>query len=308
MKMPATFRLCFRALLGAVVFGLCLGLVATSRAAPTAAPVAEADEDRFLQSGFTRAREQLGRNNPAEALVILEETYAKVPTPALLWPIAELQLRLVHPKEARAALDKYVAQVPPGKMPKGQQLPDVERLRGELHKLFGRLELADVQPGTELSIDGEALPAAALSTLSPVDVNPGSHRLEWRRGGRTFSREVAVQSGQTVRVELRDAAQPSDGGLAVGREAGPRRPVRTAAVVLGGIGIAGIVAGGVLWGLDGRQSCPQAPMCRFALDSKATGVGLLSAGLGLGGAALILGILDARSQRAARVAWASRPN
>jgi hypothetical protein len=302
MRMPGQNRLFAVALLG-VLF---LGFSRTPQAAPSTAPLSEADEDRLLQSSIARVKEQLALGNPAQALSILVETYGRVPTPALLWPIVELQIRLSHPKEARAALDKYVAQVPPNKMPKGQQLGDVERLREELHKQFGRLELAAVAPGAEVTIDGEALDVAARS--EPALVNPGSHRLELRQGGRTVTREVRVLVGQTLRVDLQKSAQTGDGELFTGDSAtGARRPrpVRTAAYVLGGIGIAGIVVGSVLWGLDGMQSCPQAPMCHFALDSKATGIGLLSAGVGLGSAALILGIIDARSHRTGAV---SRPD
>jgi hypothetical protein len=295
MRLPKPSRIL------ALVLAL-LGVVMLSRAprawavapAATSSTLSEADEDRLLQTSIARAKEQLARGDAAAALSILTQAYGQVPTPALLWPIAELHLRLGQPKEGRAALDKYVAQVPPSRMPKGQQLPDVEKLREELGRQLGRLVLLPLEPGTSVRVDDDELDAAAQE--KPVEVNPGRHRLTSKLGSRALVREVVLNAGQELRIDLRPAGSAA---LELDPVSGRphRRTVRSAAIVLGGIAIAGVIAGGVLWGLDGLQSCPQAPMCSTALDSQATGIGLLSAGLGLGGAALLLGLIDDRSSR-----------
>jgi hypothetical protein len=282
-------------------FGLCLLLQLqpfAGTAAAAGATQAPVDEDELLRSSIEKAKEQISLGNQAEALRILEKAYASVPTPALLWPIAELHLRLEHPKEGLATLDKYVALVPPAKMPKDQQMADVERMQGELRKQLARIKVASIDPGAKALVDGQPVEPAELD--QPLEVNPGRHFLEVRLGTRSLTREVRVQSGQELRVELQLPAlsEEKDSAAALPVRFGRSQRIRrTAYFVVGGVGLLGVLTGGILWGLDGLQSCPQAPMCPQALDTKAAGIGLFASGLGLSVGALALGLVDWRTSR-----------
>lgn len=63
------------------------------------------------------------------------------------------------------------------------------------------------------------------------------------------------------------------------------RPLRMAKWVLGAAGLAAVLAGATLWGLDGYQSCPLAAerRCPLELDTQAPGIALVA----VGGAALV---------------------
>jgi len=285
------------------VLSLGLSLSATPLAEagpPAAAPsgMSQEDEDQLLQNSIRQAKEQLALGNPADALKRLQSAYASVPTPALLWPIAELHRRLEQPIEGLATLQKYVEQVPPHKMPRGQQMPQVEHLQEQMRKQIARLQIFATADAS-VSIDGKDVDAAGLA--NPVEVNPGRHRVETRQGTRTLAREIRVIPAQTLLLDMRlpallpiDSLPQQEASAAASRS---RHPLRTAYWVMSGVGLAGILSGSILWGLDGLQRCPQAPRCPQELDGKPPGVGLFSVGLGLTAGAVVIGLIDYSSSK-----------
>lgn len=78
---------------------------------------------------------------------------------------------------------------------------------------------------------------------------------------------------------------------------GPNHRLRVAKWILGGLGVATMVAGGVLWGIDGRRSCPTAPACAEELDTAKIGIGLLAVGSGLLGSSILMFGLDYEPRR-----------
>lgn len=105
----------------------------------------------------------------------------------------------------------------------------------------------------EVTIDGKSVPAALLGMKRPTD--PGRHRIEARRGSESVTREVVLDPGASVTVNLRLGS----GGSAVmppGPPAPPPADSRSSGSAMRGVGFAfiglggaGIVTGAILGGL-----------------------------------------------------------
>ena len=272
-----------RKLIGQV---LAVGLLLTCAAGPVAAASGSGGEnevDRQLRTVVEEAKAKVNADDYEGALRVLADAYDRAPHPALLWPIAELYLQLQRPTEGLKILDRYVAVVPTNKMPAGQQLNDVAKMRDQFNAQFGKLTITADEQGATVVVDGK--PAGQVPLTAPLSLDPGRHKVELQ-AGRSTVREVRLKPGDAGTLHLVLApdlrAEPVTGWKP------HRKTALTAALVVGGIGLAGVIAGGVLWGLDGLQSCPAAPLCPTALDSKTPGVGVLAGGLGLTVASAIL--------------------
>lgn len=267
-----------------------LGLLMACTAGPSfAAPGgggAESEVDRLLRQVVEEAKTKVNADDYEGALKVLVDAYDRAPHPALLWPIAELYLQVQRPTEGLKILDRYVTVVPTNRMPPGQQLPEVGKLREQFRAQYCKLTVTADEPGATVVVDGK--PVGQVPLTAPLELDPGHHRIELQ-AGRSALQEVRLKPGDTGKLHLKLATDwRTDPAAAWAQRA---RPGRTAAIVIGSIGLGGVIAGGVLWGLDGMQSCPAAPMCPTALDTKTLGVGVLAGGLGLSVAsAILLGI------------------
>lgn len=274
---------------------LAVGLFLACAADPSAAGPGsggETEVDRLLRSVVNDAKAKVNADDYEGALRVLVDAYERAPHPALLWPIAELYLQLQRPSEGLKILDRYVAVVPTNKMPPGQQLADVAKMHDQFRAQFGKLTITAEEPGATVVIDGK--PVGQVPLQEPLTLDPGHHRVELQ-AGRSSVQEVRLKPGDTGTLHLLLApdlrAVPSSGWVP------HRRTALTAALVVGSIGLGAVIAGGVLWGLDGLQSCPAAPLCPTALDTKTTGIGIFAGGLGLSVASAILLGVELRPTR-----------
>jgi hypothetical protein len=108
------------------------------------------------------------------ALSKVQEAYAILPTPTLLWPLADLHARNGEPVEALRALSRYRREMTPSEMEPGQQLADVDRLEAQLRTQLAHVRIA-VPSKTQVQLDGQPVDGAARGER--VAINPGSHRL-----------------------------------------------------------------------------------------------------------------------------------
>ena len=185
------------------------------------------------------------------ALAKLEEAYDILPTPTLLWPIAELRLGLRQPLQGLEALSRYRREMAPADMEPGQQLADADKLEEKLRAQLGYLRPA-VAPGATITVDGRELGRAPLP--EKISVNPGTHRVS--ASGGTLSRPVdatvEVQPGQEVEVPLNEETK-------VGPKAYWPHPLTWAAI---GLSTASLFASTVLGGITITEtrnldaSCP----------------------------------------------------
>jgi hypothetical protein len=145
------------------------------------------------------------------ALAKLEEAYEILPTPTLLWPIAELRLSCKRPLQGLEALSRYRQEIAPSEMEPGQQIADADRLEEKLRAQLGALRPIAV-PGATITVDGRELGRAPLP--DKVMVNPGSHVISASSSdkGRPIETTVEVQAGQELEVPLTDENQRSGGG------------------------------------------------------------------------------------------------
>jgi hypothetical protein len=139
----------------------------------------------------------------APALEKLQRAYELVPTPTLLWPIAELALALTRPVEGLQALHGYRRLITPDQMAPGQQQQDIERLQRRLRAQAAQLQLR-AKAGTNLVIDGKAVGKAPLAEA--VLTNPGEHRVEAVTSQGIQRRTVAATEGSVVEIDFTAAA------------------------------------------------------------------------------------------------------
>lgn len=139
----------------------------------------------------------------APALEKLQRAYELVPTPTLLWPIAELALALTRPVEGLQALHSYRRLITPDQMAPGQQQQDIERLQRRLRAQAAQLQLR-AKAGTNLVIDGKAVGKAPLAEA--VLINPGEHRVEAVTSQGIQRRTVAATEGSVVEIDFTAAA------------------------------------------------------------------------------------------------------
>ena len=139
----------------------------------------------------------------APALEKLQRAYELVPTPTLLWPIAELALALTRPVEGLQALHGYRRLITPDQMAPGQQQQDIERLQRRLRAQAAQLQLR-AKAGTNLVVDGKAVGKAPLAEA--VLINPGEHRVEAVTSQGIQRRTVAATEGSVVEIDFTAAA------------------------------------------------------------------------------------------------------
>lgn len=170
-----------------------------------------------------------------QALAKVQEAYATLPTPTLLWPLANLHARNGEPIEALRALSRYRRTMAPSEMEPGQQLADVEKLESQLRAQLAYVRI--VAPSkTQVILDGQTIEPAARSER--LQVNPGSHRL--------------VLVGEQGRSETRFDIQPGEEQSQPGATAAPAgarffpHPLSWAAIGLTGAAVLStVVIGGL---------------------------------------------------------------
>jgi len=121
------------------------------------------------------------------------------------------------------------------------------------------IKVAGSSEGSEVLLDGKALPPALLGIEQPID--PGAHRVEVRRGDRVTSQELSIAEGEKKQLALvppeaapAAAPQPAAEPRTVGPGPGvaPDRggsSLRTLGWVALGVGAVGVLAGAVTGGI-----------------------------------------------------------
>jgi hypothetical protein len=158
---------------------------------------------------FKEAQSLRKAGEPRQALAKLEEAFELLPTPTLLWPIAELRLQLGQPVEGLEALRRYRQDMAPADMEPGQQLADADKLEEKL-----RAQLAYLRPiapaGAMVSIDGKDVGAAPLAER--LTVNPGSHHIVAVGKGSRSEAKVELHPAQDLEVALKESEKTGHGG------------------------------------------------------------------------------------------------
>jgi hypothetical protein len=189
-------------------------LLACTVAGSTATPLeAQADSQSRKSRGenpqlqarslFKEAQSEQKAGNFKAALAKLQEAYQVLPTPTLLWPIAELRWQLDQPVEGLEALRRYRQEMVPAEMEPGQELSDADKLEEKLRAKLGYLR-PQAAAGAKVAIDGNEVGRAPLGDR--VAVNPGSHQITATSSRGRADTTVEVRAGQESEVALTETA------------------------------------------------------------------------------------------------------
>jgi len=299
-----------------LVLGSLVGLCATPNTAQAQGPSSDSD-------GLKRAREQFAQalalqtgGDWAGALALLKEVAAVKPTPQVRFNIALCEERLGL---LVAALGDYELAGSDAQAQKADQVR--QEVDARLESLKTRVPRVVVKRGegadsATISLDGVPLGDSVLN--SPLPVDPGPHVVEGASAGfLPFKQAFRVAEQQTATIEVKLELEPVKRQSAVPPPAAPpSQTMRTVGFVVGGAGIASLIASGTMFYLrhttisdldkqcgPDRSSCPdsaQSAIDRGELYTTLGNVTLAVGALGLGvGATLV--VIGGRSNTRATV-------
>ncbi|HYQ46605.1 MAG TPA: hypothetical protein VER11_31770 [Polyangiaceae bacterium] len=267
--------------------------------------------------GLKRAREQFAQalalqtgGDWAGALALLKEVAAVKPTPQVRFNIALCEERLGL---LVAALGDYELAGADAQAQKADQVR--QEVDARLESLKARVPRVVVKRGegadsATISLDGVSLGDSVLN--SPLPVDPGPHVVEGAAAGfLPFKQSFRVAEQQTATIEVKLELEPVKSEPPVPPPPPPpSQTMRTAGFVVGGAGIASLIASGAMFylrhttindldkqcGAD-RMSCPdsaQSTIDRGKLYTTLGNVTLIVGAVGVGAGATLV-ILGNRS-------------
>ena len=221
-------------------------LCATPGTAHAQAPSSDGD-------GLKRAREQFAQalalqtgGDWAGALALLKEVAAVKPTPQVRFNIALCEERLGL---LVAALGDYELAGSDAQAQKADQVR--QEVDARLESLKARVPRVVVKRGAgadaaTISLDGVSLGDSVLN--SPLPVDPGPHVVEGAGTGfLPFKQAFRVAEQQTATIEVKLELLPGKTEPTVTPPAPPSQTMRTAGFIVGGAGIASLIASGAMF-------------------------------------------------------------
>lgn len=234
------------------------------------ANVARADDRAMAQRLFEEGKRLLAAGETAEACQKLDAAAQLSPTPGVRLNLSDCYAKLGRVASAWTKADEALALAERAGDKAAARL--ARRRRDALEPRLSHLTISvpkeSVVPGLEVTLDGEALPAAAWGTPLPMD--PGDHEIRASAAGRkAWSSKTTVSSdGVTVSVslpeltpEIPDASPPvvkaERKPSATEKSGGGLGAQRTVALVAGGVGVVGLGVG-TIFGLQSRSKHDEA--------------------------------------------------
>ncbi|MEI9935849.1 MAG: hypothetical protein WDO69_01365 [Pseudomonadota bacterium] len=263
--------------------------------------------------GLKRAREQFGQalalqtgGDWAGALALLKEVAAVKPTPQVRFNIALCEERLGL---LVAALGDYELAGADAQAQKADQVR--QEVDARLESLKARVPRVVVKRGAgadsaTISLDGVSLGDSVLNNPLPVD--PGPHVVEGAGAGfLPFKQAFRVAEQETATIEVKLELPPVKPEPVVPPPPPPSQTMRIAGFVVGGAGIASLIASGAMFylrhstisdldkqcGAD-RMSCPDNAQSTIDRGKLYTTLGNITlavgaAGLGVGATLVVVG-------------------
>jgi hypothetical protein len=266
---------------------------------------------------FFEARRLMSEQRWAEACPLLEESERLDAGKGTEFNLADCYDHTGRPASALLLFERVMEESRQSRQPahEARARSRAEAVAPRVPRLVVELPDEARVDGLELSCDGQPLPLPTAAATLRLD--PGEHRIAARAPKRlaweaTF--HLAERASETIRVPLLAAAAPETARAAAPaimpapappRSVAPSRAPRgapntrrTVGLVVGGIGVAAMVAGGVFGLLslaarnDARQSCSDVTnLCSTTDGVDARGAAILrgdvATGLIAGGAALV---------------------
>jgi hypothetical protein len=202
------------------------------------APSARADEaadkleaQRLLTLGNAAAND----GDYVTALKSFQAAYLRYKSPKILLNIGTTQRQLGRNVEAAVTYEAYVKdpQADPARA------KDLERILGEIDAVVSRLRVEVNRPDVTVRLDGREL--AGFTSGALLRVEPGEHTIVAEHPGLPPAvATVRLHPREEHKVSLLVVAAEQRTVVVERRVAGPQR---TIGVVIGGVGVAGLVAG-----------------------------------------------------------------
>lgn len=261
---------------------------------------------RFDEGNVAYAKGQL-----EEARVKWVQAWSVLKRPGILYNLARVEQQLGR------WVDSYVHHREFMKFPQTDPERTVQA-SGNLSELRNKVTLVEVKgapSGTKILIDGE--PAGETPLKDPLVVLPGPHEVRLRYGAEEKVEKTNCQTGKTVTVDVTFGAPSTTPPPPVGGTSDHASWAPT--LILGGVGVAGLVVGGVTGALSASNDdelkvlsqttpcTPQNPAACTALQDKASSasglgtvsvIGYLGGGVFLGAAVVTALVMRPWEQKA----------
>lgn len=179
------------------MFGGGIGYAQSPMSTAPPAATQESDEQR-AEELVERGTQFRNNHQPAKALPAFLDAYRLYPSPALLWPIAELQAELHMPVEGLRTLGDYRKALP------RNRVAEVTKLEHDLRAQLAGLRIVTDAPAILVRIDNQ--PQESASPQAVIWLNPGVHRftvLSKATSELLVERELTLKSSVTTDLEAR---------------------------------------------------------------------------------------------------------
>jgi len=182
-----------------VLFGLLIPFLQV-----TARPALAEEPVKPWRARYDQCQKLSNDGDYAAAVEACEQAYALNPDPGILAYIAQIQTALLHPVQARDALDRYLH---------SGRLDDADRKTAEAQVRYLDTQITTLRIVTELegavvSVDDQVIDAG--SRERGVRLSAGAHRVTVQAKGATYSRFIVLRGGERTQLEL-----PGTGTIAI---------------------------------------------------------------------------------------------
>jgi hypothetical protein len=230
---------------------------------------------------FNRGRGDMALGRYESGCKAIAESQRLDPRPGTLFTLAVCETRWGRIATAAARYSDYLSLYE--RLPKAEQARQKDRAkeakaqRAALSPLVPELTLVlpkGAPAGTVVQRDGTVMADAALGVGLPVD--PGEHVVTTEAPGRpTREQRISIAKGEKKQLvlELAPAPAPETAAAQSDKALPPEKPARSdgrryATYVIGGIGVAGLVLGGVMGGLALGKKGTVTDHCGSAIAQK----------------------------------------
>lgn len=215
------------------------------------APMAHADTpaETEAKARFEEGNKAWGAGKHEEARLKYVQAYAVLKFPGVLFNLARAEMTVGRDVEAYKLFRDFL------KMPQ----TDLDRSMlarkyyGELAKKVSLVTVSATTPkGTKVIIDG--VDSGETPLAEPIVVAAGTHDIVLRYADKEKKSPVSCPLSQTVTVELEVKDDKGPGPITPPPGEKGTNPSWVPTLVLGGVGVAGLVVGGVMGALSSSQN------------------------------------------------------
>lgn len=246
-----------------VTIVLSLSFSQTSVAQPkNAAP--QADMNARADEQFRKGREEHDRGNFQKALEYFRESHALKPGRGTLLNMGLCEAKLGQLAKAMQHFEELLPQLPAGDERRQIVRDQLAAIKPKVPYLRIVLK-ANAPEGTIVTYDDSELEPGMVGTEMPVD--PGKHVVVVEAKGlpnRTY--DVTMDEGKRQTLEVEPGLAEAKGAVEMPDDSSSNTK-RTVAFVVGGVGVAGLVAGAITGGLAlsdnhaAKDACPTRKGC-----------------------------------------------